>query len=113
MKIRFIKRHKVQQGDGNGPLYETDSVHTFKGAIAETYGRKYVARGYAVEVDADTKSETGRSGRGGRAARNSEPEPEQTPTIEPSVVENVPSPEPAAPDTLSPDHSSDTEQSLL
>lgn len=49
MWITFTQRHKVKQGDGNGPLYEQGQSYEFKGAVAETYARKYIGRGVAVE----------------------------------------------------------------
>jgi hypothetical protein len=49
MWITFTERHKVKQGDGNGPLYEQGQSYEFKGQVAETYARKYIARGIAVE----------------------------------------------------------------
>lgn len=77
MKIKFIATHKVQQGDGKGPVYEKDSLHDFKGPVAETYAQKYVRRGWAVEVASDVKPE----GKGGRGGRNRKPD------IEPVQVE--------------------------
>lgn len=53
MRIRFIQGHKVQQPDGNGPEYKMGEVYEFNGFVAETYGRKYVRRGYAVEEPAE------------------------------------------------------------
>lgn len=50
MKIRFVKDHKVKQGDGKGPEYKAGETHSFNGAVAETYARKYVARRLAVDV---------------------------------------------------------------
>lgn len=52
MKIRFVQEHKVQQGDGRGPHYKVGDVVEFNGMVGESYGRKYVARGYAEEVKA-------------------------------------------------------------
>lgn len=52
MRVRFVESLKVQQPDGNGPEYLKGSVHDFTGFVAETYGRKYVRRGYAVEEPA-------------------------------------------------------------
>ena len=49
MKIKFVRGHKVQQHDGNGAVYEAGKVYDFDGFVAETYARKYIARGYAVE----------------------------------------------------------------
>lgn len=49
MWVTFTERHKVKQGDGNGPLYEQGQSYEFKGPVAETYARKYIARGIAVE----------------------------------------------------------------
>ena len=49
MKIKFVRGHKVQQHDGNGTVYEEGKVYDFDGFVAETYARKYIARGYAVE----------------------------------------------------------------
>lgn len=50
MHIQFVKDHKVQQHDGKGPEYEAGVAYTFDGFVAETYARKYIARGYAFEV---------------------------------------------------------------
>ncbi len=55
MRIRFIKDHTVRQGDGKGPQYKTGEEHEFNGPIAETYGRKYVRRGLAVDTANDPK----------------------------------------------------------
>lgn len=44
MKIRFIVAPK-------GRDYKIDQVAEFKGKIEEGYARKYVARGWAVEID--------------------------------------------------------------
>ena len=60
MKIKFVRGHKVQQHDGNGTVYEEGKVYDFDGFVAETYARKYIARGYAVEsVDAPKAVEPG------------------------------------------------------
>lgn len=66
MKIRFVQSHAVKQGDGKGPKYEKDQVVDFKGAVEETYARKYIRLGLAVEEDgrstraaATTKSDDG------------------------------------------------------
>jgi hypothetical protein len=58
MWITFTQRHKVMQGDGNGPLYEAGKSYEFKGPIPETYARKYIARGYAVEGRPKVEIET-------------------------------------------------------
>lgn len=50
MLIRFTQNHTVKQGDGKGPRYKQGEVVKFEGAVAETYGRKYVNRGLAEEV---------------------------------------------------------------
>lgn len=50
MRIKFVTRHVVKQGDGKGPVYETGSEHDFDGPVAETYARKYIRRGWAEEV---------------------------------------------------------------
>lgn len=50
MKIRFTQNHKVKQGDGKGAEYAAGETYTFNGIVAESYARKYVARGYAVDV---------------------------------------------------------------
>ena len=50
--VTFIKDHKVQQHDGNGPHYRSGTVHT----LELSYADKYVRRGYAVEGDI-TKSQ--------------------------------------------------------
>lgn len=49
MKITFLKRHEVKQGDGKGPVYEAGKTYDFDGFVAESYARKYVERGLAVE----------------------------------------------------------------
>lgn len=49
MKIKFVKRHHVLRGDGSGPVYNPGDVVDFDGHTAETYARKYIARGWAVE----------------------------------------------------------------
>lgn len=51
MKIRFIKDWDVKQGDGKGPKYRVGQEVVFDGPVAETYARKYVARGLAEEVN--------------------------------------------------------------
>lgn len=77
MKIRFNQNHKVKQGDGLGPLYEKDKEYSFKGAVELTYARKYIARGLAVEVDGEMKSDQKPDGgRGGRGGRNRKPDAE-------------------------------------
>jgi len=48
MRITFTQRHEVRQGDGKGPVYELGQSYDFNGPVAETYARKYIARGYAV-----------------------------------------------------------------
>lgn len=48
MRIRFVRTHRVQQGDGKGPVYNAGEVHEFAGRVAETYAEKYVRRGDAV-----------------------------------------------------------------
>lgn len=53
MKIRFLKPWTVKQGDNQGPKYEVGQMVDFAGAIAETYARKYIARGLAEEVVAE------------------------------------------------------------
>lgn len=53
MWITFTQRHKVAQGDGKGPVYELGKSYEFRGGVAETYARKYIARGFAVEGRAD------------------------------------------------------------
>jgi len=53
MRIKFIKDHKVQQHDGNGPQYRAGEEHDFVGPVARTYALKYIARGYAEEVPSD------------------------------------------------------------
>lgn len=55
MKIRFIKPWTVQQGDGKGPKYKVGDVVDFNGKIAETYARKYIRRGLAVDTANDPK----------------------------------------------------------
>lgn len=50
IKIKFDVTHKVQQGDGKGPVYEKDKTYEFSGLAAESYARKYILRGYAHEV---------------------------------------------------------------
>lgn len=57
MKIRFVKPWVVKQGDGKGPKYEVGQVVEFKGQVAETYARKYITRGLAVDVANDPKPE--------------------------------------------------------
>ncbi|MGD9880468.1 MAG: hypothetical protein AB7F22_10565 [Reyranella sp.] len=48
MRIRFVARHVVAQGDRKGPVYEAGQSYDFEGRVAETYARKYVSRGWAV-----------------------------------------------------------------
>lgn len=50
MKIKFTVDHKVKQSDGNGAEYVKGKTYEFSGWVAETYARKYVAKGYATEV---------------------------------------------------------------
>lgn len=47
MRIKFIQRHVVQQGDGKGPVYEAGQEYEI---ADETYARKYIRRGWAEEV---------------------------------------------------------------
>ena len=35
MKIKFLKPHKVQQGDGQGPRYSVGEEVSFDGPVAE------------------------------------------------------------------------------
>lgn len=77
MHIEFLKTHKVKQGDGNGPLYEAGKTYPFEGAVAETYARKYIARGLAKEVSAQAPKA------GGRGRNKSAP---SEPTIEPVEI---------------------------
>jgi membrane protein involved in colicin uptake len=51
MRIKFIKALEIKQGDGKGPKYAADEIVNFNGPVEETYARKYVRRGYAVEFD--------------------------------------------------------------
>lgn len=53
MRIRFVQSFKVQQTDGNGPEYLAGQAYDFNGFVAETYARKYIRRGYAVEEPAE------------------------------------------------------------
>ena len=48
--LLFTKSHKVQQFDGNGPLYEAGKVYEFNGFSAETYAAKYKRLGLAVDA---------------------------------------------------------------
>jgi hypothetical protein len=50
IKIKFNTDHKVRQGDGKGPLYQAGKAYEFSGFSAESYARKYIARGYATEI---------------------------------------------------------------
>lgn len=55
MKIKFVSDWRVKQGDGKGPRYETGKEYVFEGMVAETYAKKYIARGLAVvAVDGPT-----------------------------------------------------------
>lgn len=47
MRIKFTQRHVVQQGDGKGPVYLAGEEYD---VADETYARKYIRRGWAVEV---------------------------------------------------------------
>lgn len=53
IRVKFDTAHKVQQHDGNGPLYEKGKTYSFSGFTAETYARKYIARGYGHQVNED------------------------------------------------------------
>lgn len=85
MKIKFLKPHKVQQGDGQGPRYSVGEEVSFDGPVAETYARKYIERGLAEEVMAEAPKPVeaapaqDRSRRYGRQIpeQQSEPEKEQ------------------------------------
>lgn len=46
MRIKFVQRHVVQQGDGKGPVYEAGKEYEI---ADETYARKYIRRGWAEE----------------------------------------------------------------
>lgn len=48
--IEFDIDHRVRQGDGKGEHYRKGERHTFSGPVAESYARKYLARGYAHEI---------------------------------------------------------------
>jgi len=63
MKIRFIQPWTVKQGDGKGAKYGTGDIVEFKGGIAETYARKYIARGLAVEYSEAEAREAARKRR--------------------------------------------------
>lgn len=78
MKITFTKRHVVQQGDGKGPVYEKGETHDFEGFVAESYARKYVERGFAIDYVAPPP------------APAPEPEPQSEPEVAPAV--EAPSP---------------------
>lgn len=52
MKVRFIKRHVIAgQRREDDVVYEEGQVVDFKSWVEETYARKYVDLGDAVEVD--------------------------------------------------------------
>ncbi len=49
MKIKFVKGYVVK-GDADGrPVYKEGTVHEFVGFVPESYARKYIDRGLAVE----------------------------------------------------------------
>jgi hypothetical protein len=50
MKIRFIKRHVVDLGEGRSQVYHAGDEHVFDGVVNEGYARKYIRRGWAEEV---------------------------------------------------------------
>lgn len=50
MKLRFTQGHRPKGAADNIPEYKVGETYEFKGAVAQTYARKYVNRGYAVEV---------------------------------------------------------------
>lgn len=54
IKIKFDTDHRVKQGDGNGTRYEAGKTYSFSGQVNETYARKYISRGYAHEVGAES-----------------------------------------------------------
>lgn len=88
MHIRFVTDHKVQQHDGKGPEYKAGEVHDFTGFVAETYGRKYIRRGYAVEEPAVTVE---------TQPAAVAPEVEAPPSLPPAATETPAEPPPNAP----------------
>lgn len=93
MRIRFIKDHKVQQGDGKGPHYKAGAVHDFTGPVARTYALKYIARGYAVEEPAPAPEPVVEAPSQPESA--AEPEPvAEAPLEQEPVVEAAPAPAP-------------------
>lgn len=50
MKIRFLEDHTPKGSSASIPTYEAGKVYDFKDPVAETYARKYILRGLAVQI---------------------------------------------------------------
>lgn len=104
MKITFLKEHKVQQWDGNGPVYLAGKSYDFDGRAAESYALKYIRKGIAELAKPEPTMKTFIDAlQGGptpesmaTAAPTPAPEPEKTdPEVEPGPE---PTPAPVAAD---------------
>jgi hypothetical protein len=58
MKVKFTEAP-------HGRHYKVGEVHDFHGPVAETYARKYIARGWAVEHKDEPAPKVGIEGRAG------------------------------------------------
>lgn len=57
MKLKFVRAHKPKGDATDIRAYSDGEEVTFEGAVQESYARKYIARGIAVDVTNEKKAE--------------------------------------------------------
>lgn len=57
MKLKFVRAYRPKGDATDIRAYSDGEVVTFEGAVEESYARKYIARGVAVDVTNEKKAD--------------------------------------------------------